>query len=121
MGSSDQRIMSFISSEFIMKRLILIGLLMTCSTVVSAHGGGDNVYRETLACGAEGCAVTCYQPGDRWQSFLQTAGDIEVTYFIHTGVRQLKAKVADGSYTVLDTHPQFQSCRITGVATKTKE
>jgi len=89
--------------------------------VVSAHEGDSNVYRETLNCGNDGCAVTCYQPGDRWQSFLQTAGDIEVTYFIQTGVRQLKAKVADGSYTVLDTHPQFQSCRITGVIKKSNE
>jgi hypothetical protein len=89
--------------------------MMTVSMVASAQDNDADVYRETLACGENGCAVTCYQAGDRWQSFLQTAGDIEVTYFIQTGVRQLKAKVADGSYTVLDTHPQFQTCRITGV------
>ena len=98
-----------------MKRLVLSGLLVVSSMVVSAHRDNSNIHRETLACGDDGCAVTCYQAGDRWQSFLKTAGDVEVTYFIQTGVRQLKAKVADGSYTVLDTHPQFQTCRITGV------
>ncbi|KAA3638262.1 MAG: hypothetical protein DWP95_13035 [Proteobacteria bacterium] len=102
-----------------MKNSAIILLLMVCSLPASADDYETNVYRETLACGANGCAVTCYQPGDRWQSFLQTAGDIEVTYFLSTGVRQLKAPVADGSITVLDTHPQYQSCKITGVkATK---
>lgn len=96
-------------------KYILMYLLMACSTIVSAQANDPNVYRETLACGAQGCAVTCFQPGDRWQSFLQTAGDIELTYFLTTGVRQLKAPMADGSITVLDTNPQFQTCKITGV------
>ena len=87
--------------------------------IVSAHDNNPDGYRETLVCGNDGCTVTCYQPGDRWQSFLQTAGDIELTYFLSTGVRQLKAPVADGSITVLDTHPNVQSCKISGIkATK---
>ncbi len=102
-----------------MKHLSFVCLLMTCSMIVSAHDNNPDVYRETLDCGNDGCTVTCYQPGDRWQSFLQTAGDIELTYFLSTGVRQLKAPVADGSITVLDTHPNVQSCKISGIkATK---
>lgn len=100
-----------------MKDLILIVLFLSASTVTRANPSAD-VYRQTLSCGEAGCAVTCYQPGDRWQSFLQTAGDIELTYFLTTGVRQLKAPMADGSFTVLDTHLTYQSCKITGVVAR---
>ncbi len=102
-----------------MKKLLIISLFLLSQNVAIAQTDSTDVYRETLACGEDGCTVTCYQAGDRWQSFLQTAGDIELTYFLTTGVRQLKAPVADGSVTVLDTHPSYQTCKITGVkATK---
>ncbi len=107
--------MAVICEEIVMKRLLLIGLMMVVSMVASAQDDSGHIYRETLVCGDEGCTVTCYQPGDRWQSFLQTAGDIELTYFLTTGTRQLKARVADGSITVLDTHPNVQTCKISGV------
>jgi len=101
-----------------MNKLFIMGFLLLAQNTVAAQTDSADVYRETLACGESGCAVTCYQAGDRWQSFLQTAGDIELTYFLTTGVRQLKAPVADGTITVLDTHPNYQTCKITGVKTK---
>lgn len=102
-----------------MKKLFMLGLFLLGQNVAIAKTNSADVYHETLACGQSGCAVTCYQAGDRWQSFLQTAGDIELTYFLTTGVRQLKAPVADGTITVLDTHPNYQTCKISGVkATK---
>lgn len=101
-----------------MKKLFIVCLLLVGHNQAWAQTESDDIYRETLVCGQQGCAVTCYQVGDRWNSFLQTTGDIEMTYFLSTGVRQLKAPVADGSITVLDTHPQYQTCRITGVKAK---
>ncbi len=92
---------------------------MTVSSDVLAHennGLSDLIHKETIHCDSKnGCEVICRQPGDRWNSYLKTEGDIEVTYFLTSGVRQLKADVGNGEYTILDTHPELQSCRITGV------
>ncbi len=96
-----------------MKSLILLGGLVV-SSLASAQ---DNVSyeKETIKCGKDGCSVVCHEPGNRWDTFLQSKGDIEVTYFYASGTRQLKADVGNGEYTILDTNPSFQSCRITGV------
>ncbi len=104
-----------------MKKIILLMSLMT-SGLSSAHEGSADevmnalIHHETIVCDAkEGCEVICRQPGDQWNSYLKTEGNIEVTYFLTSGVRQLKADVGNGQYTILDTHPELQSCRITGV------
>ncbi len=103
-----------------MKTLILTtGLFF--SSMVFAHDDDGSVmnslvHHETIVCDAkEGCEVVCRQPGDRWSSYLKTEGNIEVTYFLTSGVRQLKADMGNGDFTILDTHPELQSCRITGV------
>ncbi|MCX7544814.1 hypothetical protein [Marinicella gelatinilytica] len=95
-----------------MNKLFVLSLLLLGQNAVMAQTDTADVYRETLTCGESGCAVTCFQAGNRWQSFLQTAGDIELTYFLTTGARQLKAPVADGTITVLDIN---ETCKITGV------
>lgn len=106
-----------------MKKIIISSVLLVTavgySTIVKAHEGNvmnDLIHHETIKCHVKtGCEVICRQPGDRWNSYLKTEGDIEVTYFLTSGVRQLKADVGNGEYTILDTHPELQSCRITGV------
>jgi hypothetical protein len=101
--------------------LISIGFAMACglSSSVLAHEDDSMsqfIHKETIQCDDKaGCEVVCRQPGDRWNSYLKTEGDIEVTYFLTSGVRQLKADMGNGEYTILDTHPELQSCRITGV------
>ena len=104
-----------------MKTLLLtIGLVV--SGVGAAHEGNADsnlnglIHYETIICDSkEGCEVICRQPGDRWDSYLKTSGNIEVTYFLTSGVRQLKADMGQGDFTILDTHPELQSCRISGV------
>ncbi|TDR18346.1 hypothetical protein [Marinicella litoralis] len=103
-------------------KAILMGLGLVVSGVCSAHDDSaavtmnDLIHHETIVCDSkEGCEVICKQPGDRWNSYLKTEGNIEVTYFLTSGVRQLKADVGNGEFTILDTHPELQSCRITGV------
>ena len=96
-----------------MKIIILIASLIA-SSIVSAENN-ENYYKETIKCGNEGCSVVCHEPGNRWDTFLQSKGNIEVTYFHASGTRQLKADIGNGEYTILDTNPSFQSCRITGV------
>ncbi len=99
-----------------MKVNIFILALMV-SGLVSAHEQSNSmIHHETIQCDAkEGCEVVCKQPGDKWSSYLKTEGNIEVTYFMTTGVRQLKADMGNGEHTILDTHPELQSCRISGV------
>ncbi len=99
-----------------MKTMTLI-LAVLASGLAAAHEA-DNpmIHHEIIQCDSKaGCEVVCRQPGDRWNSYLKTEGDIEVTYFLSSGVRQLKADMGGGEYTILDTHPELQSCRITGV------
>lgn len=106
-----------------MKNIILSSTVflvaMTVSLNVQAHetnSMNDLIHQETIQCDDKaGCEVICRQPGDKWNSYLKTEGDIEVTYFLTSGVRQLKADVGNGEYTILDTHPELQPCRITGV------
>lgn len=96
-----------------MKSLVLLsGLLL--SSLVSAEKNAS-YEKEVIKCGKEGCSVVCHEPGNRWDTFLQSKGDIEVTHYFSSGTRQLKADVGGGEYTILDTNPSFQSCRITGV------
>lgn len=104
-----------------MKTVLLVMGLMFAG-LSSAHESSDGmnmndlIHHETIVCDAKaGCEVICRQPGDRWDSYLKTEGNIEVTYFLTSGVRQLKADMGKGQFTILDTHPELQSCRITGV------
>jgi len=96
-----------------MKSLILLGGLVLSSFAIANNK--DAYHKEIIKCGDEGCSVVCHEPGNRWDTFLQSKGDIEVTYFHASGTRQLKADVGNGEYTILDTNPNYQSCRITGV------
>ena len=99
-----------------MKTLITAAALLTSGLVMAHNQPNDMIHHETIQCDAKaGCEVVCKQVGDKWSTYLQTKGDIEVTYFMTTGVRQLKADMGNGQYTILDTHPEFQSCRISGV------
>lgn len=103
-----------------MNKSIKTGIIVMagfCATAASAHeGANDMIHHETIQCDPKsGCEVVCKQPGDKWSSYLKTEGNIEVTYFMTTGVRQLKADMGDGKHTILDTHPELQSCRISGV------
>jgi len=96
-----------------MKGFILLSSLALSSIVIAENN--TSFEREVIKCGKEGCSVVCHEPGNRWDTFLQSKGDIEVTYFYASGTRQLKADVGNGEYTILDTNPNYQSCRITGV------
>ncbi len=99
-----------------MKKLLTTMSLMMAG-LASAHDVQNPMIRhETIQCDAnEGCEVVCKQVGDKWSTYLKTEGNIEVTYFMTTGVRQLKADMGNGAHTILDTHPELQSCRISGV------
>ena len=92
--------------------------MLTSSLLLSsfAFAGGDEfMHKETIKCGKDGCAIVCHQPTARWDSYLQSKGDLEVTYFHNSGNRQIKADMGNGEYTILDTNPSLQSCRISGV------
>lgn len=96
-----------------MKSLVLLsGLLLSTITLAENNATYE---KEVIKCGKEGCSVVCHEPGNRWDTFLQSKGDIQVTYYFASGTRQLKADIGNGEYTILDTNPSFQSCRITGV------
>jgi hypothetical protein len=97
-----------------MKTIILMASLLTSSFTLAGNNS-DVYYKETIKCGNEGCSVVCHEQGNRWDSFLQSKGNIEVTYFHASGTRQLKADMGNGEFTILDTNPSYQSCRITGV------
>lgn len=96
-----------------MKSLILLSGLALSSLVAADNGSG--YYKETIKCGKAGCSVVCHEPGNRWDTLLQSKGNIEITYFYASGTRQLKADMGNGEYTMLDTNPSFQSCRISGI------
>lgn len=99
-----------------MKTMMTTMALLTSGLGLAHNQPNELIHHETIACDSnKGCEVVCKQPGDRWSSYLQTVGDIEVTYFMTTGVRQLKADMGGGQHTILDTHPELQSCRISGV------
>lgn len=83
--------------------------------LIAGQAQADVVMKETWQCGKEGCEVVCHEPGKAWDSYLHVKENIEVTHFVHSGVRQLKAEVEKGQFTILDTHPEWQSCRISGV------
>ena len=96
-----------------MKGFILLSGLAITSFATAGHD--NSYYKETITCGKEGCSVVCHEPGNRWDTFLQSKGNIEVTYFHASGTRQLKADMGNSEYTILDTNPSFQSCRISGI------
>jgi len=99
-----------------MKVIITVMALFASSFSWAHKQSNDMIHHETIECDSkEGCEVVCKQPGDKWSSYLKTEGNIEVTYFMTTGVRQLKADMGKGEHTILDTHPELQSCRISGV------
>ncbi len=83
--------------------------------VMAGHVKANGIHQEAWQCGNEGCDVVCHEPGKQWDSYLHVKEKIEVTHFVHSGVRQLKAEVEKGQFTVLDTHPEWQSCRISGI------
>lgn len=96
--------------------LMSSGFASAHSESVNSNESNDLIHYETIQCDAkDGCEVVCKQPGDKWSSYLKTEGNIQVTYFMTTGVRQLKADMGGGKHTILDTHPELQSCRISGV------
>jgi hypothetical protein len=96
-----------------MRTLLFISSLALSSFAIAGDNGFS--HKEMLKCGAEGCSVTCHEPGKRWDSFLQSKGNIEVTYFHQSGTRQLKADMGNGQFTILETNPSYQSCRISGI------
>ncbi|MFC3195597.1 hypothetical protein ACFODZ_15185 [Marinicella sediminis] len=99
-----------------MKKITLVCALFFGGAAGAHEAEQSWVKKETITCDEQqGCEVVCRQPGDRWSSYLKTVGDIEVTWFLRSGVRQLKADMGDEGYTILDTHPELQSCRISGV------
>jgi hypothetical protein len=100
-----------------MKKLVLASSLLLSTMAFSHNEVSENelFHKSTINCGKEGCSVVCHEPGARWDTFLKSEGDIEVTYFFASGTKQLKADVGNGEYTILDTNPTYQSCRITGV------
>lgn len=91
---------------------MLISSLVLSSFAVA---GNNNFYKEVVHCGKDGCSIVCHEPGTRWDSFLQSKGDLEITYFFNSGTRQIKADMGNGEYTILDTNPSYQTCRISGV------
>lgn len=96
-----------------MKSLVLLsGLVLS---FIASADSNSSYGKELIKCGKDGCSVVCHEPGNRWDTFLQSKGNIEVTYYYASGTRQLKADVGNGEYTILDINPSFQSCRITGV------
>ena len=99
-----------------MKQVLALALL---TVATQSTAGESEVYKEVLQCSEEGCEVVCHEPGNRWDSYLMAKEKIEVTYFLQSGVKQLKAEVEKGQFTILDTHPEWQSCRITGVVSST--
>ncbi len=99
-----------------MKTLLLLLSVFFTGISLAHEQANSMIHHETIQCDAkEGCEVVCKQVGDKWSTYLKTEGNIEVTYFMTTGVRQLKADMGNGQYTILDTHPELQSCRISGV------
>jgi hypothetical protein len=98
-------------------KILMTTLALLSSSIALAHNQtNDMIHHETIQCDAkDGCEVVCKQVGDKWSTYLKTEGNIEVTYFMTTGVRQLKADMGNGQFTILDTHPELQSCRISGV------
>lgn len=95
-----------------MKQLIFIAGLALSSLATAAN---RDTYKEVVHCGTDGCSIVCHEPGTRWDSFLQSKGNLEITYFLNNGTRQIKADMGNGEYTILDTNPAFQTCRISGI------
>ncbi len=95
-----------------MKQLLFIAGLFLSSFATAAN---RETYKEVVHCGKEGCSIVCREPGTRWDSFLQSKGNLEITYFLNSGTRQIKADMGQGEFTILDTNPAFQTCRISGV------
>ena len=96
-----------------MKKVILLSSMILSTASMAASD--KYFYKESLKCGSEGWSVVCHEPGNRWDSFLQSKGNLEITYFYASGTRQIKADTGDGEYTILETNPSYQTCRITGV------
>jgi len=96
-----------------MKTLIILTGIFINS--LSFAGSDKFMHKETIKCGNESCSIICHEPSARWNSYLQSKGNLEITYFHNSGNRQIKADMGNDKYTILDTNPSFQSCKITGV------
>ncbi|MCF6288397.1 MAG: hypothetical protein L3J53_04065 [Proteobacteria bacterium] len=96
-----------------MKNLILLSSLLVAASVTAQ--ANQELYVEAVKCGSDGCSIVCRESGARWDTFLQSKGNLEITYFFASGTRQIKANMGAGQYTILDTNPNFQTCRISGV------
>ena len=95
-----------------MKKTLLIASIALSSLATAAN---RETYKEVVHCGTDGCSIVCHEPGTRWDSFLQSKGNLEITYFLNSGTRQIKADMGEGEFTILDTNPAYQTCRISGV------
>ena len=92
-------------------------LMFSVAAVTSANAQiEEQTVTSTIKCAKGGCSIVCHQPGNRWDTFLRTTGDIEVTNFTLSGNIRYKAPVEGDEYAILETNPNTQFCRITGVA-----
>lgn len=100
------------------KLIFLVLVMITFAPISHAHESeevNDVYHKSIIKCGKDGCTVVCHEPGARWDTYLESKGNIEVTYFFATSTKQLKADMGNGEYTILDTNPNYQTCRINGV------
>ncbi|WP_395377445.1 hypothetical protein [Marinicella sp. W31] len=96
---------------------IIMAFVFAVSVGSSSHAQADEpTVKSTIKCAQGGCSIVCHQPGNRWDTFLRTMGDIEVTNFTISGNIRYKAPVEGNEYAILETNPNTQFCRITGVA-----
>jgi len=95
----------------------MTALILSGACVASANAQmPEPIVESTIKCAADGCSIVCHQPGNRWDTFLKTTGDIEVTNFTLSGNIRYKAPVEGNEYAILETNPNTQFCRITGIA-----
>lgn len=98
------------------KHWLILGSVLFASAAMSHPEDATQTSETTLLkCGKEGCSVVCRDPDARWDTFLHSKEQLEITYFYATGTRQFKAKDENGEYTLMDINPAYQSCRISGV------
>jgi len=97
------------------KTLLTTSLIFSLSSSSHENPSEINFEKTVYQCAKDGCTVVCHEPGARWDTFLESVGELEVTYYFSTGVRQMKAKDKNGEITILDTNPSYQACRISGI------
>lgn len=102
--------------EEIKMRLLTIFMVILTNLALATDDNDNKIFKSTIKCIKEGCSIVCHQPGNRWDTFLKTEGNIEVTHYNMSGNIRYKAPVEDGEYAILETNPNTQFCRITGIA-----